>query len=103
MIRDVFDRESFVRSLESIYITISTFTSVRPSSVARHVTSRHTFDFQIPAVVSQSGINKSCLTCVKSEKYAFLGTTRPLGSMRWREAKITYITTLGEKKPSYVY
>ena len=31
MIRDVFDRESFVRSLESIYITISTFTSVRPS------------------------------------------------------------------------
>ena len=43
---------------------------------------RTTFNFQIPAVVSQSVTNECCLICVKSEKYSFLGTTRPLGSMR---------------------
>ena len=43
---------------------------------------RPTFDFQIPAVVSQSVTNKSCLICVDSEKYALLVTTKPLGSMR---------------------
>ena len=49
---------------------------------------RPTFDFQISAVISESVTNKSCLICVKSEKYAFLGTTRPLGCMRWGEAKL---------------
>ena len=49
---------------------------------------RPTFNFQIPAVVSQSVTNESCLICVKSEKYSFLGTTRPLGSMRWGEAEL---------------
>ena len=31
----------------------------------------------IPAVVSQNFTNKSCLVCVKSEKYASLVTLRP--------------------------
>ena len=43
---------------------------------------RPTFEFQIPAVVSQSVTNKSCLVCVKSRKYASLETRRSLGSMR---------------------
>ena len=36
----------------------------------------------VPAVVSLNVNNKSCLTCVKTEKYAFWDTHRPLGSMR---------------------
>ena len=39
---------------------------------------RPTFEFQIPAVVSQSVMNKSCLVCVKSGKYAFWVNLRPL-------------------------
>ena len=49
---------------------------------------RPTFKFPIPAVVLQSVTNKSCLICVKSKRYAFLVTTRPLGSMRWGEAEL---------------
>ena len=41
-----------------------------------------TYEFVIPAVRSQNVTNKSCLVCVKSEKYAFLVTLRFLGSMR---------------------
>ena len=32
--------------------------------------------------------NKSCLVCVKSEKYTFLVTLRPLGSMRQDKANL---------------
>ena len=32
---------------------------------------------QIPAIVSQNNTNKSCLVCVKSEKYAFWITLTP--------------------------
>ena len=49
---------------------------------------RPTFVFPIPAVVLQSVTDKSCLICVKSKRYAFLVTTRPLGSMRWGEAEL---------------
>ena len=49
---------------------------------------RPNYEFSIPEVVSQTVTNKSCLVCVKSEKYAFLVTTRPLQSMRWREAEL---------------
>ena len=49
---------------------------------------RPTFEFSIPDVVSHSVTNKSSLICVKSEKYAFLVTTRPLGSKRWGEAEL---------------
>ena len=41
-----------------------------------------------PAVVWQNVTNKSCLVCVKSEKYTFLVTTRPLESMRWGEGEL---------------
>ena len=36
----------------------------------------------IPAAVWQNVTNKSCLVCVKGEKYTFLVTLKPLGSMR---------------------
>ena len=68
--------------LKHIYITISTFTSVRLFDVivpSSHITFFHT---AIPAVVPQTVTNKSCLVCVKSEKYVLLVTIRPLGSMR---------------------
>ena len=50
-----------------IYITISTFTSVRPYGVVVGVgvTSRHTFKLPIPAVDSQNVSNKSCLACAQ--------------------------------------
>ena len=63
-----------------IYITISTFTSVRPYGVGVGVTSRHTFKLPIPAVDSQNVSNKSYLACAQSEKYSFGFTLRPLGS-----------------------
>ena len=40
------------------------------------------------ALMSLNVTNKSFLICVKREKYAFLGTTTPLGSMRWGEAEL---------------
>ena len=42
----------------------------------------------ISEVVSQTVTNKSYVVCVKSEKYAFLLTLRPLGSMRPGEAEL---------------
>lgn len=41
----------------------------------------HPVKLPITAVVPQTVTYKSCLGCVKSEKYAFLVTLRPLGSM----------------------
>ena len=46
-----------------------------------------TFKFSIPAVVPQHESYKSCLVCVNSEKYRFLATLRPLGSMRGDKAE----------------
>ena len=63
-------------------LTISTCTSVRP-----YVPFVHPVTLPIPTVVSQNVINKSCLACVMSEKYAFLVTLRPLGSKRRGKAK----------------
>ena len=48
---------------------------------------RPTFEFPIPAGVWQSVTNKSWLVCVKSEKYTFLVTTRPLGSKDKEKAR----------------
>ena len=77
------------RWVENIYITISTFTSVRPYGVVVvGVTSRHTLKLPIPAVDSQNVSNKSCLACVQSEQYSFWFTLRPLGSMRRGEAEL---------------
>ena len=67
---------------KQIYLIILTFMFVRLQW------QQPTFNFSIPAVVSQSVINKSCLICVKSEKDTFLGITRPLGSMRWEKAEL---------------
>ena len=83
-------------------MTISTFTSVRPYGGVT-VSWRSTSEFPIPAVVSKNGNDKSCLVCVKSEKYAFLVTLRPLWSMREGEASYIHNTALGEEKQSYVY
>ena len=62
------------------YITILTFTFVRPYSAAS-VQSCPVI-LSIPVVVSQNVTNKSCLVRVKSEKYALWFTLRPLESMR---------------------
>ena len=43
---------------------------------------------QIPAVVSKNIANKSCLVCVKSEKYAFWVFLRALWSMKQGKAEI---------------
>ena len=50
-----------------------------------YISSRH---FTLPAVVLQNDTNKGCLECVKSEKYVFLVTLRPLESMRQGEAEL---------------
>ena len=70
--------------LNSIYITISTFASVRPSAVW------HPSHFQISDSCSRikNITNKSCLVCVKSEKYPFWVTLRPLGSKKQGETKL---------------
>ena len=47
-----------------IYINISTFMSVRPYGVG--------FSLPIPAIISQNVTNKSCLVCIKSEKYMYI-------------------------------
>ena len=58
-------------------------TSVRPS---------HFHFFLFPAVVSQNVTNKSCLACVKSEKYASWVTNRPQWDCCCRgEAKVRII------------
>ena len=48
----------------------------------------HTFDFPIYAVVLQDITNESCLVCIKSEKYVFWVTIRPLGSMKRDKSKL---------------
>ena len=40
----------------------------------------------IATVVSQNVANKSCLVCVKSEKYAFLASLRPVGIHETRKS-----------------
>ena len=77
-----------------------------------------TFEFLIPAVVSQNVTNKSCLVCVISEKYASWVTLRPQSDCcRKSEAKVRILdfkTTwlefqrqirllLSKAKLSYVY
>ena len=47
----------------------------------------------IPVVVLQNVNIKSCVVCVKSDKYAFLVTIRPLGRGRgMRRSRVAYIT-----------
>ena len=72
------------RYINHIYITISTFTFVRPYAV---VPSR-TVTLPIPAVKSQNFNIKSCLVCVKSEKYTYLVSLILIGSTRQGEAEL---------------
>ena len=69
------------------YFRLHVCLSVRPS-VRTYVRTSHFHFFRIPAVVSQNVTNKSCLACVKSEKYVVWVTLRPLGSMRQCEAEV---------------
>ena len=57
-------------------------------SLSNHDFVSHTLGFY---VASQNVINKSFFVCVKSEKYAFLVTLRPLGSMQQGKAKLRTI------------
>ena len=62
-----------------IYITISTLKSACPYCPCRRLVLSN---FTISVVGSQNVIDKSCLVCIKREKYTFLVTLRPLVSMR---------------------
>ena len=55
-----------------LHVCLSFRTYVRLS-----VRTSHFYFFRFPAVVSQNVINKSCLACVKSKKYASWVTIRP--------------------------
>ena len=44
--------------------------------------------FPIPAVISKNVANKTCLACVKSEKYVVWVTLRPLGFMQGGETEL---------------
>ena len=78
----------------------------------------HTYEFPIPAVKSQNVINKSCLVCVKSEKYASWVTLRPQWDCccrgeaevrildfktTWSEFRMPSQTAPAEVKPRCVY
>ena len=76
------------RSLYVIYITISTFTPVRPYGVGVSVgVCPFLFHFTIPEIGSQNVTNKTSLVCVKSEKYALWVTLRLIRSMRRDKAE----------------
>ena len=87
-------------------------------SVCPSVRTSHFHFFRFPAVVSQNGTNKSCLACVKNEKYASWVTIRPQWDCCCRgEAKVRIIdfkttwsefqmpsqTAPAEAKPRCVY
>ena len=95
-----------------LHVCLSFRTYVRPSV-------RHTFIFfQFPAVASQNVTNKSCLACVKSEKYASWVTISPQWECccrgeaevriidfktTWSEFQMPSQTAPAEAKPRYVY
>ena len=57
--------------------------------------------FSIPAIVSQNVTDKSCLACVKSEKYVVWVTPRPLRSIKLGEAELCVLNIReGEAKLS---
>ena len=74
---------SFSQQFYQIYLTISTFTFVRPYAIPPGP-----ITLPIPAVVSQDVTTKSCFLCVKSEKFAFLVTLRHLESTRQVEVEL---------------
>ena len=88
------------------------------SSVRSSVRSCVQILYQFPAVISQNVTNKSCLVCVKSEKYAALVTLRPQWDRcrrgeaevrildfktTWSELQMPSQTTPAEAKPRCVY
>ena len=80
--------------------TISNFTPVLPYGIRNHLTvCPVSSNFTIPAVGSQNVTSKSCLVCVKSEKYAFIRYMRqckaelPTLYYLARRSQITYIKT----------
>ena len=91
--------------------------SFRPPSVLRRPPSVRNF-FSISASVSQNVNYKSCLVCVKSEKYASWFTLRPQWDRcrrgeaevrildfktTWSEFQMPRQTAPAEAKPRYVY
>ena len=82
----------FQPSRVSVFMAVSV-TVVRQFPVPSH--------FTIHAVESQNVTNKSLLVSVKSEKYEFLVTLRPLWSMTQGEAKlrILKLTTVNNHVP----
>ena len=69
---------SFIKTQRFQDSRLSVYVSGRPFGVP----------LMIHAVVLQNAIKKSCLVCVKSEKYAFWITLRVIQSMRGGEAKL---------------
>ena len=65
-----------------MYTTISTLMSVCPYTVVVVILPSRPITHPFPAIVSQAVIDKSCLVCVKGEKYAFLVTRRSLESVK---------------------
>ena len=92
-----------------LHVCLSFRTSVRTS---------HFHFFRFPAVVSQNVTNKSCLACVKNEKYASWVIIRPQWDCccrgeaevriidfktTWSEFQMPSQTALAEAKPRCVY
>ena len=81
-----FDTATQISTLTKIGISWLCSFKLSPPSIRRQWCP--TFEFPIPAVVSQSITDKSCLICVKNENNTFLVTIRFLGSKRWGEAEL---------------
>ena len=103
----------FSSSYLNNYFRLHVCLSVRP-----YVRTSHFYFFRFPAVFSQNVINKSCLACVKSKKYASWVTIRPQWDCccqgeaevriidfktTWSEFQMPSQTAPAEAKPRCVY
>ena len=78
-----------------IYITNSTITFILAYRPNQSCPFKSCFIALLISVVgSQNITNKGWLVCIKSEKYAFMITLRPLGSMRWWKSELLQISHL---------
>ena len=73
----------FLRTYLNNYFNFYVCLSIRPS-VCPCVLKQH----PISTVLSKNVIVKSCLVCIKNEKYVFWVTLRLIGSMRQGKAKL---------------